>query len=61
MILLYGANGYTGQLIIQRALEKGLKPIIAGRNAPLDSNWRNATTLTTGCLRSIIKMKFKKD
>jgi len=35
MILLYGANGYTGQLIIQRALEKGLKPIIAGRNAPL--------------------------
>ena len=35
MILLYGANGYTGQLIIQRAIEKGLKLIIAGRNAPL--------------------------
>jgi len=35
MILLYGANGYTAQLIIQRALEKGLKPVLAGRNAPL--------------------------
>jgi short subunit dehydrogenase-like uncharacterized protein len=31
--LLYGANGYTGKLIIQAALEKGLKPVIAGRNA----------------------------
>lgn len=30
--LLYGANGYTGKLIIQAALEKGLKPVIAGRN-----------------------------
>ncbi len=33
MILLYGANGYTGKLIIQRCLEKGLKPVLAGRNA----------------------------
>ncbi len=30
-LLLYGANGYTGQLIIQRCLEKGLKPVLAGR------------------------------
>lgn len=35
MILLYGANGYTAQLIIQRAKEKGVQLIIAGRNAPL--------------------------
>lgn len=32
-ILLYGANGFTGKLIISRCLEKGLKPVLAGRNA----------------------------
>lgn len=32
MFLLYGANGYTGELIIQEALRKGLSPILAGRN-----------------------------
>jgi short subunit dehydrogenase-like uncharacterized protein len=31
--LIYGANGYTGRLIVDRALELGFKPIIAGRNA----------------------------
>lgn len=31
--LIYGANGYTGELILRRAVEQGLKPLIAGRNA----------------------------
>jgi short subunit dehydrogenase-like uncharacterized protein len=31
--LIYGANGYTGELITQYAAERGLKPILAGRNA----------------------------
>jgi short subunit dehydrogenase-like uncharacterized protein len=30
--LLYGANGYTGRLIVERALATGLRPLIAGRN-----------------------------
>lgn len=30
--LLYGANGYTGELITRFADERGLKPILAGRN-----------------------------
>ena len=30
--LLYGANGYTGQLITRYAIENGLRPILAGRN-----------------------------
>ena len=30
--LLYGANGYTGQLITKYALENDLTPILAGRN-----------------------------
>ncbi len=30
--LIYGANGYTGELITRFAVERGLRPIIAGRN-----------------------------
>ncbi len=30
--LIYGANGYTGELITRVAVERGLKPVIAGRN-----------------------------
>ena len=30
--LIYGSYGYTGQLIIERALKEGLRPILAGRN-----------------------------
>ena len=32
--LLYGANGYTGELIAREAAQRGLRPILAGRNAP---------------------------
>ena len=31
--LIYGANGYTGELVLRYAVERGLKPLIAGRNA----------------------------
>ena len=31
--LLYGANGYTGELIAREAAARGLQPILAGRNA----------------------------
>jgi short subunit dehydrogenase-like uncharacterized protein len=30
--LLYGSYGYTGQLIVERALKEGMRPILAGRN-----------------------------
>ena len=30
--MLYGANGYTGELITRLAAERNLKPILAGRN-----------------------------
>ena len=30
--LLYGSNGYTGRLIVRRALDAGLRPLLAGRN-----------------------------
>ena len=31
--MLYGANGYTGNLIARKAVEMGLKPVLAGRSA----------------------------
>ncbi|HEX5758438.1 MAG TPA: saccharopine dehydrogenase NADP-binding domain-containing protein [Thermoanaerobaculia bacterium] len=32
--LLYGANGYTGELAAREAARRGLSPVLAGRNAP---------------------------
>jgi short subunit dehydrogenase-like uncharacterized protein len=31
--MIYGANGYTGELAAREAVRKGLTPILAGRNA----------------------------
>lgn len=31
--LLYGANGYTGELIAREAVKRGMRPILAGRSA----------------------------
>jgi len=33
-LLIYGANGYTGELITRYAAERGLKPLLAGRSEP---------------------------
>ena len=30
--MIYGATGYTGRLIARHAAERGLKPVLAGRN-----------------------------
>lgn len=42
-LLVYGANGYTGKLIVERALREGLKPVVAGRRReaiePLAQEW----------------------
>ncbi|HEY3286768.1 MAG TPA: saccharopine dehydrogenase NADP-binding domain-containing protein [Gemmatimonadaceae bacterium] len=32
-VILYGATGYTGQLVIEECLALGLRPVLAGRNA----------------------------
>ena len=31
MLLLYGANGYSGRLIAEEAVARGLRPVLAGR------------------------------
>jgi short subunit dehydrogenase-like uncharacterized protein len=33
--IIYGAYGYTGRLIVEEAVKKGLKPTVAGRNEAL--------------------------
>lgn len=30
--MIYGAYGYTGRLCVERAIERGLRPVLAGRN-----------------------------
>ena len=30
--MIYGANGYTGRLIAEEAVRRGLRPVLAGRN-----------------------------
>src|SRR5438046_2539911 len=32
-VMIYGANGYTGELIAREAVARGLRPILAGRTA----------------------------
>ena len=31
-LLIYGAYGYTGELITEEAVERGLETVVAGRN-----------------------------
>ena len=31
--MIYGANGYTGELAAREAVARGLRPVLAGRNA----------------------------
>jgi short subunit dehydrogenase-like uncharacterized protein len=33
-ILIYGANGYTGELVARAARERGMLPVLAGRSGP---------------------------
>ena len=30
--IIYGANGYTGRLVVAEAQRQGLQPVLAGRN-----------------------------
>ena len=33
--MIYGANGYTGRIVIDEAIKKNLKPILAGRSVSI--------------------------
>src|SRR5215470_5758778 len=32
-LLIYGATGFTGKLVVESAVKRGLHPILGGRNA----------------------------
>ena len=46
-ILLYGAYGYTGRLIAQEAEDRGLEPVLAGRDAAKLDALGNALNFST--------------
>src|SRR5512139_2062415 len=56
--LIYGSTGYTGNLIVQEAIRRGLKPILAARNleklgdqaAGLGLEWRAFPLSNTAAL-----------
>ncbi|MDP1891967.1 MAG: saccharopine dehydrogenase NADP-binding domain-containing protein, partial [Gemmatimonadaceae bacterium] len=33
MVIIYGATGYTGQLVVDECLSQGMRPALAGRDA----------------------------
>ena len=45
-VLIYGSYGYTGRLIVAEALSKGIRPVLAGRNAAAVSAQANALRLS---------------
>jgi short subunit dehydrogenase-like uncharacterized protein len=62
-LLVYGASGFTGRLIVQQALARGLRPILAGRDReriealarPNQLEWRAASLEDEGALRRMLK------
>ena len=49
--MIYGANGYTGRLIVDRAVKRGFRPVLAGRNArEIRMLARHYVLLILGCL-----------
>jgi short subunit dehydrogenase-like uncharacterized protein len=62
-LLVYGATGYTGRLIIDAALRRGVRPILAGRDrerldalaAQYDCEYRVASLADGASLRSALR------
>ena len=48
-ILIYGASGYTGRLIVDRAIARGLRPILAGRDRDKLANLAARRRLESRC------------
>lgn len=61
--LLYGANGYTGELIARAARERGLRPLLAGRSRQkveavarsLDLDFRIFDLSDAGAVRNAVR------
>jgi len=63
MLLIYGATGYTAGLVIQEAIARELRPILAGRNAGavrelaerFGLEWRVASLDEAGALDAVLR------
>ena len=44
--MIYGANGFTGELIARECRKRGYSPILAGRNLPVVSSIANDLQLS---------------
>lgn len=61
--MLYGANGYTGRLMAEAAVARGLRPLLAGRNAEalkalaesLDLEWKAIDLADANTLREALR------
>ncbi len=61
--MLYGANGYTGRLMAEAAVARGLRPLLAGRNAEalkalaesLDLEWKAIDLADANALREALR------
>lgn len=61
--MLYGANGYTGRLMAEAAVARGLRPLLAGRNAEalralaesLDLEWKAIDLSDAVALRAALR------
>lgn len=49
--MIYGAYGYTGKLIVEEAVSRGLKPLLSGRNEKLLKLLANKYQLDHTCLK----------
>jgi short subunit dehydrogenase-like uncharacterized protein len=48
--LLYGATGYTGELMARAAIQRGLRPILAGRKTAALKKMADELSLTKPAL-----------
>lgn len=61
--MLYGANGYTGRLMAEAAVARGLRPLLAGRNAEvlkalaesLELEWKAIDLADANALREALR------
>jgi short subunit dehydrogenase-like uncharacterized protein len=54
-LLIYGANGYTGRLVVEEAVRRGLRPVLAGRDHAAIRRSRPSGTFRIGSFCSTIR------
>lgn len=55
--MIYGANGYTGELIAREAVSRRLKPVLGGRTAARWSGSPRASACSRACSISQIRRR----